>query len=256
MIKGLRYYIRYAAHRKLFREAGINEQDIFLASFPKSGNTWLRFILARALYPEQQITLQNIRDYFPTVYKSSASEIRRLASPRYIKTHAPFFSLYPKCIYIYRDYRAVVVSGWFHAKNKTGYTGTLSQFISSPVLKAFGHWHWHVNEAFEHHAKNPDKVLLLQYEKLLEFKAPEIERILKFCNITPIISAEEIMQKTSFGKLREVEIQAGNPDKQEGTFFRSGKAEDWRNFLSPEDEARVLTKENRSTMIRCGYLHT
>lgn len=258
MIKGFRYYLKLAAHRKIFRNAGINDQDIFLASFPKSGNTWLRFILARAIYPEDKINLRNIQDYFPTVHRSSAEEISNLKSPRYIKTHAPFFSLYPKCVYIYRDYRAVVVSAWFHAKNKTGFKGTLTEFIASPLMNSFGPWHWHVAQALAHHEKHPEKIHLLQYEKLLEQTAREIEGVLLFCGITPIIPVEKIKEKTSFGKLREGEEQSGSriQDSSAQHFFRSGTMDDWRQYITPSDEKKILNVQTRKMMIRLGYLKT
>lgn len=256
MIKGIRYYLKYSAHRKIFRRAGINERDVFLASFPKSGNTWLRFILARAIYPEEQINLRNIQDYFPTVHRSTAEEIAKLKSPRYIKTHAPFFSLYPRCVYIYRDYRAVVVSAWFHAKNKTGFKGTLTEFIASPLMNSFGPWHWHVQQALEHQQKYPEKIYLLQYEKLLNNTVQEIEGVLNYCKIKPIITSAEIKENTSFGKLREGEKQTGSriQDSSGQHFFRSGTVDDWKQHLPEEDEAKILDPNARRMMIKLGYL--
>ncbi len=256
MIKGIRYFLKYNTHRKLFREAGVNENDFFLASFPKSGNTWLRFILARAIYDENEIDQNTLPKYFPTVHRSSAEDIRKLSGSRYIKTHAPFFALYPKCIYLHRDYRAVIVSAWFHAKNITGYTGTLKEFLYSPLLKSFGPWYWHVNTALQWKEKHPEKILVLSYEAMLQEPVESIKRILDFTEIKPIISPEQIAEKSQFQSLasQESELKQKDASRAARTFFRSGNADDWKNHLDEDDLKLILDQETRNTMIRCGYL--
>jgi estrone sulfotransferase len=256
MIKGIRYYLKYAEHKKIYRKAGVSERDVFLASFPKSGNTWLRFILARALYPDSQVNLRNIHDYFPTVHHGSVHEISKAHSPRYIKTHAPFFSLYPRCIYVFRDYRAVVVSAWFHAKNSVGFQGNLMDFVSTPLMNSFGPWHWHLEQAFDHKEKHPGKIHILQYEKILVDTAAEIKSLLEFCGIQPLITPEEIAHATSFGKLREEEANAGSGVKKpsEDFFFRSGKSDGWKEYITEEIESRIMNAATRRMMIRCGYI--
>jgi len=256
MIKGIRYYLKYNAHRKLFRAAGVNEKDFFLSSFPKSGNTWLRFILARALYDESVIDQNTLPKYFPTVHRSRAEEIRNLPGPRYIKTHATFFSLYPKTIYLHRDYRAVVVSAFFHAKNITGYNGTLKEFLSSSLLKSFGPWFWHVDSALDWKEMHPEKMLVLSYEKMLSEPVKAITDILDFTGIKPIISAEMIAEKSRFQTLASQESQL----KQKGVsrtnhpFFRAGTADDWKNHLGEDELRLILDRKTTETMKRCGYL--
>lgn len=255
MIQGIRYYKTYFEHRALLRSAEINARDIFLVSFPKSGNTWLRFILARALYPESQMNLRNIQRYFPTMYRTSAEEMRQIKSPRYIKTHAAYFSLYPRSIYIYRDYRAVVVSAWHHAKNKISYSGTLSEFIRGPLLKSFGPWHWHVSSAMNFQKRNPEKMLTLQYETMLAQPENEIERVLRFCKIDPIVSVAELIELTSFGRLQSEEAKSGSrlQDSSSEHFFRKGTADNWKEILSQDDQRFLLNKSVQHVMQQCGY---
>lgn len=255
MIKGIRYYKLYYKHKRLLRAAHVNSRDIFLVSYPKSGNTWLRFILARALYPADQMDLRSIQKYFPTIYRSTPAEMNSLQSPRYIKTHAPFFNLYPRSIYIYRDYRAVVVSAWYHAQNKLAYTGSISEFIRSPLLKTFGPWDWHVSLAQKLKLERPQNILELQYEKMLSQPEIEINRILQFCSIDPIISISEIQKLTAFETLRKGESVSGSriSDASGNHFFRKGVVDSWKEVLSMEDEQFLLTKSVRTVMKKCGY---
>lgn len=251
MIKGLRYYNAYLKDKRLFKAAGVSESDVILASFPKSGNTWLRYILARAIYPEGQINQQNLQHYFPTVYKNSAQEIKKLSSPRFIKTHAAFFNLYPRCIYMLRDIRAVAVSGWFHAKVKVNYTGSLEEFITGPLNKTFGPWHWHVSEALDYQQIHPTKILIVRYEELLSNPNQSIQQILDFTGLNPLVSTEEIKNQTSFQKLQQLEKSGGQNPEQ--LFFRSGNNEDWKQHLSAELESILLDEPTRIAMQRCGY---
>lgn len=251
MVKGIRYYLKYYNHRKFFRKAGVNVSDVFVASFPKSGNTWMRFILARALYT-QQLDQDNLMLFFPTVHRSSAEEINKLPSPRYIKTHAPFFNLYPRTIYLYRDYRAVVVSAWFHARNKAGFSGTLDEFISSPLLRSFGPWYWHVQLALDWHSRHTDRMLLVRYESLVENPKENITRLLEFTGINPVIPVDEIIQRTTFNVLQQMEKTTRPGDVK--PFFRSGALNNWREHLTPALERKLLSKKDREIMSQCGYV--
>jgi hypothetical protein len=257
MIKGIRYYLKLLQHRRILREAKITPEDIFLVSFPKSGNTWMRFILANALYPQEQIDLRRIQSLLPTMHRSSAKEMRTLPSPRYIKTHSAFFSLYPRAVYLCRDYRDVVVSAFFHAKNRGLANGSISDFIRSGLLNSFGPWHWHVSSALEQQEKFPEKVLFLRYEDLRKDPAKKIAEVLEFCRINTSISAGEIAERTSFSKLRSTEEKGGSRsmDASGNFFFRKGESGDWKNHLSAADEEFLLSDpRTRAVMKRLGYL--
>ena len=45
----------------------IRPDDVFIVSYPKSGNTWVRFILANLLAPGERITFRNIDNYVADV---------------------------------------------------------------------------------------------------------------------------------------------------------------------------------------------
>jgi hypothetical protein len=249
MIKGMRYLLQYNRAKKIIQEAGITDRDFFLVSFPKSGNTWLRFILANALYSEKDLALENINDLLPTMHRSTAEEMKKLPSPRFIKTHDAFFSLYEKVIYIVRDYRDVVVSAYFHAKNRGVETGDISFFIQSGVINSFGPWHWHVKEALTKKENDPANFLLIRYEDLQLSPVEHIRTILSFCNITSSLDAAAINERTAFAKLRKAENER-NGDLE---FFREGKSGDWKNHLSPSDLEFLLDERTKLMMTKLAY---
>lgn len=93
----------------------IRKDDIFLVSYPKSGNTWLRFLFGNLIY-EEGVNFTNIISKIPDIYTSSKQELDSIKSPRIIKSHEPFLKCFQKVIYIYRDPKDVVVSYYFWFK--------------------------------------------------------------------------------------------------------------------------------------------
>ena len=90
----------------------MRSDDVFIVSYPKSGNTWVRFLLANVFYPEAEVDFHTIHELIPEV---GNEEIRRsdLSRPRLFKSHAPYQPAYPRVIYILRDGRDVYTS-YFH----------------------------------------------------------------------------------------------------------------------------------------------
>src|SRR6266705_2696851 len=74
--------------KRALPEIRIRSDDVFIVSYPKSGNTWVRFLLAHLLAPEKEISFRNIEDYVPNIYKSSRT-LEQREGRRYIKTHHP-----------------------------------------------------------------------------------------------------------------------------------------------------------------------
>ena len=73
----------------------IKKDDTFVVSYPKSGNTWVRFLLANALYPDAKVDFHTIHELIPEV---GNEETRRsgLPRPRLFKSHAPYQPAYPR----------------------------------------------------------------------------------------------------------------------------------------------------------------
>jgi hypothetical protein len=262
MPKTLKQYYRYFLVKTgLFDEGAwklaldkINTTDTFIVSYPKSGNTWLRFILGNLLQPQEQITSRNIDAFIPDLYSHYAIA-NQLQQPRFMKTHHAWFAYYPKSIYIYRDYRDVLNS-YFHYQTALGeFKSSFDQYIRVVhQYNVFGTWRKHVLNALEFHRLYPDRILLLQYENLLKSPEVEIQRIQDFCGINSALSNEEIISRCSFAELQKTELQHGSAfrDKSQQLFFREGQSEQWRTHYTPEQLAYVEA-ENGDVLRHLGY---
>lgn len=211
--------------------------DIFVVSYPKSGNTWVRYILAYLISGSKwSLTSFEVDQLIPDVYVSK-DLIDRVKSNRFIKTHDPLFSYYPKSIYIYRDYRDVLVS-YFHYKKALGeYQGDFSSFIRSNEMNhPFGSWKEHVTKALDFKLNHPNSMLLLQYESLKNNFENVLLQIAQFCGIEDY-NAELIKEKTSFRQVRTMEDKYGSQFKNHSgmNFFRTGEEGSWRAEFTKED---------------------
>src|ERR1035438_3853281 len=56
--------------------------DTFLDSYPKSGNTWIRFLIANLKYPEKHPDFTNINDLVPDYEAHTKRSLNRMARPR------------------------------------------------------------------------------------------------------------------------------------------------------------------------------
>ena len=84
--------------------------DVFLVSYPRSGSTWLRFLIGNLAYPADPVNFLNVDSRIPDIYLLPDRVLRRYPRPRILKSHEPFDPRYSKIIYIVRDPRDLVVS--------------------------------------------------------------------------------------------------------------------------------------------------
>lgn len=232
----------------------IRETDIFICSFPKSGNTWLRFIIANGL-SKDLITMKNINDFVPGIYNFQEKINTNQSNPRYIKVHHPNYDLFPKMVYIHRDYRDVLVS-FFHYSNAQAKTALSWQdFLQSDLLQnPFGTWKNHVERALSFRKANPDQVLVLSYETLLSDTEHQVQNLLNFCGIEPQKSVNEIMELTQFNSLQKLEQKHGTVFDVPGlTFFRSGEKDQWKAHFTKEQLNSIFTPEMRALYDELNY---
>ncbi len=96
------------------RNLTVFDDDVFIVSYPRSGNTWTRFLIGNLLRLDEPATFANIESRVAEIYFNPDHELRKLPRPRLLKSHEPFQPRYPRVIYIVRDPRDVAVSFYHH----------------------------------------------------------------------------------------------------------------------------------------------
>lgn len=160
---------------------------VWLASYPRSGNTFLRTVLyhcfnlrSGSIYANDLMGLKAIESVAGHIEHDPNGKIDFGTQPlRPIKTHAVPFDGAP-AIYVLRDGRDAVVS-LYHFWNERQ---ALSNIVEGQNL--FGSWAEHVTAW---HPQNRENTLLLRYESLVNDLASCIDRIAGFIKMEPTARA-------------------------------------------------------------------
>ncbi len=248
-------FIRKVKRKKTSRKVSfdIHPDDVFLVSYPRSGNTWVRFLLANLLKKAgETIDFHNIHEYIPEKGRNN-DIINTLLFPRIIKTHSTYKANFPRVIYLVRDGRDVYVSYYHYRLKILPENCSFSEFLRmddhSPCL-----WGDHV-ESWLNHEGQLSGILLVYYESLLSDPAAELKRMVDFIGIQ--ITEEEINQAvhaSRFENMREIDQTKGRKYNLTGAdeFIRKGIKGDWQNQFSLDD-IEFFKKREGKVLIALGY---
>ncbi|HEX5323908.1 MAG TPA: sulfotransferase domain-containing protein [Capsulimonadaceae bacterium] len=249
----LRRYVVWSRHR------GVTEKDVFLASYPKSGNTWLKFLLCHLLAGEE-IDFDRSDMLCPPIGFHEQGRALLPEGGRLIKTHEAFRPEYKKSVYIVRDGRDVAVSYYFHCLRDGSFEGEFADFL--PLLLAgqidgYGTWKQNVLSWLDSPAAPNGGVCIIRYEDCHTCPEETMEKVTGFLGIPA--SSERIKQALEANtaqKMREKEGTAkdnGQKPRADIPFVRSAKTGDWRNTFTADQHALFL-KEAGDVLQRMGYL--
>ncbi|KAK1428863.1 hypothetical protein QVD17_17703 [Tagetes erecta] len=250
--------------------------DIYLATLPKSGTTWLKALVFalvnRNHYKNNSLSthpllVSNPHKCVPfiegEIFKNTPTYVDPHSS-RLFATHIPYTSL-PQSIldcgsrfvYLYRNPKDVLVS-LFHFTNKLR-DESRGQMTFEEAFKLFskgimpnGPYWDHVKGYHKASLEHPENVLFLSYEDMTIDTMTNVKRIAKFlcCPFTEEEEAEGavqgIVRLCSFESLSEINkhgnVRGGLPSN---VFFREGKVGDWTNHLTDEMSSVLdeITKE-------------
>lgn len=242
--------------------------DVFLVGYPKSGNTWLDFLVAclRAERPED-VNFESIETCVADIYFNNAKKLQDLVRPRFLKSHESFDAHYPKVVYIVRDPRAVAVSYYHYliGLGKIEKDFPLNQFVSEFIRGAvdgMGEWGEHVRGWLDAHRRNPDRVMIVKYEDLKMEVVKTLTNIAAFLNMS--VSDEKIQAAIAWSNpenMRRLELEsrksgnAGFSGFREGSFFvRKASSSDWKLELGESLDAQIVTVW-RDVMRDLGYVN-
>ncbi|MFS7904017.1 putative quercetin-3-sulfate 4'-sulfotransferase [Helianthus anomalus] len=230
--------------------------DIYLATLPKSGTTWLKALVFalvnRNRYKDGHFSTHPLLVSSPhTCLPFIETEIFRNTpmyvdshSPRLFATHIPYTSL-P---------RSILDSGCRLLRDKSRGLLTFEEtfeLFSKGIMPTGPYWD-HVKGYHKASLEHPEKVLFLAYEDMKIDTVNNVKRLARYLGY-PFTEEEEaegavegIVKLCSFENLSEVNkhgnLREGIPND---AFFREGKVGDWTNHLTDEMSSILdeITKE-------------
>ena len=259
----------------------VRSSDVQLASFPRSGNTWMMNILLRggvmALTPEafraSAVFPAHLLPHAGLLKQSVAALQNRWDTGplRVIKTHELPRIWSRKAIYVYRDGRDVITSFFFYLKSRGQIPEQLSfsrflwedmstrsawaSQIGDPDFMGKGPaalWAKHVNYWFA--SKRFMNLFFIRYEDLLADPLPILKKMFSFLGVERTDEyLEKIIEETRFEKLQKTEPVKGMKSADgNNRFFRSGTKGNWHKHFTDVDVEK-FKEQGGQTLIELGY---
>lgn len=255
--------------------------DIFLATFPKCGTTWLKALIfatmnrSRYDFPSHPLLSASPHDCVPFLdayifQNNPVSSIHFLPSPRLFATHIPYdllpnsmISSGSRFVYICRNPKDVLVSKWvFMNKARPKELPPLSLEDAFELFcKGVSHYgpFWdHVLGYWKASLESPEKILFLKYEEMMREPFVLLKRLAEFLGQPFSLEEEsdgvvhEIIRLCSFENLSSLEVNKTKVKRFSNQlvidncdFFRKGRVGDWENHLTKEMIERLdqITEE-------------
>ena len=251
-------------------QRGLGPADVFLASYPRSGSSWMRFLIMEMFAGDA-----NFEDFDKAVpYLGHHRNARSLlpGGGRFIKTHELFSPAYRKAIHLVRDPRDVAVS-YFRFMQRLqkivlrpgdDQAASFDRFIDAMIcgrIDAFGTWQSHLSSWLDAAESGRAEILRVRFEDIRADPVGGVHAIGRFLGreLAPG-DADRIARRSSIEEMRAAEEKAiesgrsrlGQLGRKTGIrLLTAGSVEGWREKLTPDQVARFAVFAEG--MARMGY---
>jgi hypothetical protein len=237
-------------------DGGAKPQKVSVVSYPKSGRTWLRVLIGKALCEKFGLDDRLIFDKLELA-EATGFRIMYTHEDAGLNDHTPCRELArdksayarKKVILLVRDPRDVLVSCYCHvSKRSDAYTQSISEFARSDeygiakIVTFYNIWHDSL--------RVPKELLLLRYEAMHADPRRSLRAVLEFIGASPI--EDGIVAKAtayaSFGNMKRLEesghfeskkLRPGDAEDEESYKVRRGLVGGYRDYLGREDARYV-----------------
>lgn len=265
-------------------EQYLNKASFHICSFPKSGRTWLRYLLANYLNLYFRLGLPiDFRTFFQLVPHDILDEEKGVGVydyyddkrfPLVLASHEHFAEekfAGKKIVFLFRTVLDTVVSRYFqHARVFTpdrSWKGSLKEFIRAP--EGVPAYCAHLN-SWSGFVDGNASVHILTYEDMHRDISGAARDVLEFMGIP--VDEHKLAQAvglSSFAAMKEMETRTKvpgvnfnfSPDDAESARMRKGRVGGYRDYLDEEDVAYVraycdenLTSKSKSLLARAERL--
>lgn len=180
------------------RKYGVSADDVFLVSYPRSGNTWVRFMLLQARPGFRESDFNRIEEIIPDMH--GPLPWFQCSRANVVKSHLTYWQPFRRVIYLVRDGRPATYSNWVYQCAEGSFSGSFDEFLRK------SHWPCSWSDHVTGWVRAPETKLIVRYEDLVEDTVGQLERILN--GIGWSVSrdrAAQIVANSTKEKMREFE---------------------------------------------------
>jgi sulfotransferase family protein len=226
------------------RHRGLAADDVFVASYPRSGNTLVRFLLAHLATGEAP-DFESVDRLIPNV-GDHAGAPGLAAGGRLVKTHEPYRREYRRAVYLVRDVRDVLVSWYRVLRQDPDDTADLDGFVRvfmTDRASPYGRWTDHVRSWHDARGRGA-AILIRRFEDVRADPAAALREIAAHARI-PVDDAAVAAAVAHNTPEEMVRLEQASLPYLTRTFgrrslgVRSGSAGNWTELLT-EEHLKVL----------------
>jgi hypothetical protein len=237
----------------------LDSSDVFLASYPRSGNTLLRFPLAEAI-SGRSCSFENVQRMVPEIGVQVDAYPLLSGGGRLIKTHERYRSKYLRAIYIVRDVRDVLLSA-FSREAAMGLVdaAALDSYIEPFMqgkMSRWGAWQDHVVEWLDSPLARSGDLLVMRFEDVSGDIEGSVARVLDFLSVRADQEAiRRACANNSIDKMRSKEERSRTLPKTQseaGRLVNAGSRYGWRRKLR-QPQVALIEQYAGKVLSRLGY---
>jgi hypothetical protein len=253
-----------AGRQALEPKITIFDDDSWYVSYPRSGNTYWRFLTANLIAGGVPVDWTNIERFAPDIYVTRDTVLRQLPRPRILKSHEPYQPAYRRVVLIVRDPRDVAVSCFHSAKRwyMIPEDQQIEDFIPNWVagkIYTYGTWSEFNGSWLGARRGTPD-FHVFRYEDMLADPTANVTRLAEALKITT--TADDIqraIENSRPERLRELERAQKakhkllNLARNTSPYVRAATTNQWQQALSPTS-VKLVEDSCGHFMREFGYL--
>nr|XP_033468177.1 sulfotransferase 2B1-like isoform X2 [Epinephelus lanceolatus] len=241
---------------KYFEEFSFQPDDIIIATYPKSGTTWMQEIVPLIVSGGDPASVETLPNYDRALWleenRIGILNVQERPSPRMFTTHVQynmmppsFFEVKPRVnlrytvIIVMRNPKDVFTSYFYYSEMASNLVSPGSQFLHKFLdgKVAYGSWFDHVKSWLN--AEDKEHIMYISYEEMIKDLKDSVARIAQF--LQKSLDTEVIekiadrclfknMKKNNMSNYKSVPREQMDQTKYE--FLRKGIAGDWKNQLT------------------------
>lgn len=241
-----------------------SDKDIYLVSYPRSGNTWMRVLIAELLYGESGEGIKALDYYIPDIHiKTHKNEV--IPAPfHFVKSHFPAnrhpfpWSNYRQVIYLIRDPRDVVLSYYRYREKLSHYSFGFEQFIIDWLNGRIWpcSWQEHVNSWTGGNMQNSELSLhIIRYEDLLsdtEGQLLQLAGLLRLDTTKGAVQRAVASANIEKMRLREEKGMRESEKAKGFQFIGPATCREWKDKLTSH-QLDLINRYAGDAMDRHGY---